>query len=123
MVVQRLVSSIKENVYGVAYIYINYDDQTNQSPSRLLGSLVQQLTLQCQPFPVELVRFYDKNMPPDVDQCIKMLKLISSYFTKTFIIIDALDESDNDTQKHRKALLKALSELMKTNIRIFATSM
>ena len=122
MVVQDLIKSALKQTYGVAYLYIYYDDQTNQSPSKLLGSLVKQLALQLKSFPAILESFYDKTTPPNVDRCIQMLETVSCLFSKTFIVIDALDESDNDTQKHRKVLLGAVTKLMKTDIKIFATS-
>jgi hypothetical protein len=83
---------------------------------------VKQLAQQCRPFPPILKEFYTEDADPEPSQCIKMLEALEPLFHKCFVVIDALDECDNDAQKHRQTLLQSLTALMNTNIRIFATS-
>jgi hypothetical protein len=111
---------------GVAYVYCNYDDQINQTPGRLVGSLVKQLAGQLQNTPEFFNAFSNARRmdPPTTDDCLDMLKQLSSMFSRTFLVIDALDEEENSPQKHRTELIAACKEITEigNSTRLLVTS-
>jgi hypothetical protein len=68
----------------------------------------------------ELQTFWNKfrlrRTQPDVFQLLEMFVQLSSHFTKTFVIFDALDELD---ESHRPAILEMMKQLK--SVRILST--
>jgi Fungal N-terminal domain of STAND proteins/Ankyrin repeat len=119
----------KESNVALGYIYCNYNAQLDQTPAAILGSLVQQLAISA---PITLLPWieehYCRNMDTshlqNVQLASEMLIQASNYFSRTFLVFDALDETENESTKHRKELLNAISSLTLScpNISIFVTS-
>jgi ankyrin repeat protein len=112
--------------FAVAYIYCDYDSQAAQTPENLIGSLLKQVLQQC-PEPPQSLRESFRAAGPDkmpllLAEQIELLLKIAEQFDGTYIVIDALDESDNARHKHRKPILDALSKIMASSLHIFVTS-
>lgn len=126
IIIAHLVENAPLHGIGVAYIYCNYDDQINQTPARLIGSLVKQLAGQLQNTPEFFNAFSNarRTDPPTTDDCLDMLKQLSGMFTRTFLVIDALDEEENSPQKHRTELIAACKEITEfgNSTRLLVTS-
>jgi phosphoribosylpyrophosphate synthetase len=109
---------------GIAYIYCDYQDQTDQSPENLTSSLVKQLARKQGVMPPLLEELYKKfsrgGKRPNLKEITTLLLQLSSSFSKTYIIVDALDECESIV--HRKKFLSVLQVLENAHIRLFITS-
>lgn len=126
LVVDHLQAESDIHGIGLAYIYCDYNEQDQQTPSQLIGALNKQLARQSVELPVQVKILYADNkepkLPLDVDQQIKLLHQLVALFPTTFIVIDALDEVDNSVHQHRRILLDAIKRFMSSSIRLFVTS-
>lgn len=99
---------------GILFIYCNYKEE--QSIENLLGSLLQQLTQRRSDISDNIRSLYNshirKNTSPSLNEYSKLLQTEIRLFSKTFIIIDALDECSKIENRH--ALLRELRKLLPT---------
>jgi Cdc6-like AAA superfamily ATPase len=110
---------------GIAYIYCNFRSQEKQRSADLLTSLLRQL-VQGQPsVPDDVKNLYerhkDKPRPPP-DDVSKILHAVMSDYSRTFIIIDALDECQISDDSRNQFLSEIFNLRTKTGANIFATS-
>ncbi|KAG0127725.1 hypothetical protein HOY82DRAFT_624539, partial [Tuber indicum] len=94
---------------GVAYIYFNYQDQ--QSPTRIVASIVKQLLCKLPsktPFP-EMVNDLHSKLAPDKkasqDQLRSVLSGVVSLFPGVFLVFDAIDECEEGLRTQILSLL------------------
>ncbi|KAF3168519.1 hypothetical protein TWF788_010872 [Orbilia oligospora] len=106
---------------GIAYVYFGFKDTAQLSLEHLMLSLVKQLALR-QPFLPSCIRDileWKKGTFPLSQDIRKSLFNVIAFHSRTFIIIDALDECRNDLT----AFLEVLFTLRQDQyINIFATS-
>src|SRR5438477_9133534 len=109
---------------AVAYIYLDYKKQAQQSLSNLVSSLLKQL-IQIHTCSLDDVKaFYQQhkgqNTRPTLDDLTKALKTEISKLSKVFIIVDAVDEltEDNGVRADLLKLLRALAD----NVNLMVTS-
>ena len=126
LVVDHIQAKLDINAIGLAYFYCDYNEQNQQTPSQLIGSLNKQLARQSVPLPVQVKSLYtdskEPKMPLKVNEQIDLLLQLVVLFPTTFIVIDALDEADDLVHQHRENLLDAIQKLMSSSIRLFVTS-
>jgi hypothetical protein len=126
IVVNHLYTKYQNDSIGIAYVYCNFRRQHEQKPVDLLASLLKQFIRGLPAMPESIKNFYErhkrKQTRPSFDEISKELFSVITNYSKSFIIIDALDEcqvSDGDRQKF-------LSELFNLQTRagasLFATS-
>ena len=109
---------------GVAYLYADYKDQTDQALVNILGSLLLQfLTIVPETIRDEVIEKLDsirhqgKNV--ETKDTMALLKIRLKQFKRAFICIDAVDELEPMT---RGQLLNVLKELVtNTDTRLFLT--
>lgn len=110
--------------YGVAYIYFDYKEQEQQVPLYVITSLVKQLARRIPCIPAELEDLYDKlgrqDKRPTLNELYNVLLAASESFSRTFFVLDALDECDPKTQ--RRDLLPLFCRMGKDGINLFMTS-
>ncbi|KAH7253183.1 hypothetical protein B0J15DRAFT_560286 [Fusarium solani] len=96
VVIDHLRRQFNDATIGVAFVYCDYKDRLNQTPSNLLSSLVKQLARQKQVLPKEVKDLYDKHAKketfPSLDEYSTLFSQLVASFSKTFIIVDGLDE-------------------------------
>ena len=112
---------------GVAYLFCGYRLQQNQKPIDLLASLLKQLVQEQSSIPDGLKDLYDrhkgKRTRPELNEISKALYSVVADYSRSFIIIDALDEYQVSDRKDRKTLLSEIFKLQDmTGANIFATS-
>lgn len=122
MVIDELETLHARSDLGLAYIYIDYKDQTQQTPLNIAACFLKQLVQRVHHTAPELRSIYRKfcgrGSSLQLSDIIELLTLISLRFSCTFVILDALDEfNDHD----RPSLLSLIHDLSKTQIRIFST--
>ncbi|KAL1965282.1 hypothetical protein VTN77DRAFT_5884 [Rasamsonia byssochlamydoides] len=81
---------------GIAYLYCNFRRQQEQTPLDLLTILLKQLAQGRGSLPGSVKSLYEhhkqKGSRPGLDEIMGALQSVIAAYTKTFIIIDALDE-------------------------------
>lgn len=110
---------------GIAYVYCSYRSGLQQKTIDILLSLLKQLTRSRQELPLELKEIYDTHRNcgsrPSIDEIMKLLTSVTGLFTRTFIMIDALDEYHSSSLVD-DLLGKLFSVQKMTSLNLYATS-
>jgi hypothetical protein len=127
IIVEHLQTNIRNDAsIGIAYLYCNFRRQQEQRPANLLASLLKQLIQRRPSVPESFTTLYkrhkDERTRPSFDEISKVLHSIVADYSKTFIIIDALDECQTSDGGRRKLLSEIFSLQAKTGACFFATS-
>ena len=111
---------------GIAYLYCNFRQQHEQKPTDLLLSLLKQLVQELPSIPESVKNLYthhkDKRTRPSFDEILKALHPILADYSRSFIIIDALDECQATDGGRSKLLSEILNLQAKTGASLFLTS-
>lgn len=114
MVIDHLRKHPADTNFGVACAYFNYRDQEAQTPVNIVGALVRQLGESRAQLSPEIKRTYQhhhsRQTKPGREELIGLLKSEISYFSKVFLVFDALDES-SDANGARSLVLSGLDNL------------
>ncbi|KAF3077232.1 Ankyrin-1 [Trichoderma lentiforme] len=104
---------------GIAYLYLNFRRQSEQEPKHILSSILRQLSQMGSKAHDSVQELYKKHKPkkeedqptsqipptpPSLDEIVKTLDQIIASYSRTYIIIDALDEC-TDSNLHRSTLM------------------
>jgi Cdc6-like AAA superfamily ATPase len=107
----------------LGYFYFDFNDESKQSPLGALRSVIRQIS-RGKDLPTCVLdmfaMFDDRGKPPSLEQFVQLLLSISGLYERTFIIMDALDES-----KELEELAKIFENIMrnqKGSISILVTS-
>ncbi|UPK99891.1 hypothetical protein LCI18_010826 [Fusarium solani-melongenae] len=133
VVVDHLRQQFNDSTIGIAFVYCDYKDRLNQTPSNLLSSLVKQLAKQKQVLPKEVKDLYDKHANketfPSLDEYSTLFSQLVTSFSKTFIIVDGLDEhvGEEDDGSINMEFIDRLRQVERQNnmngrMRLFVTS-
>ena len=111
---------------GIAYLYCNFRQQQDQKPANLLASLLGQFA-RGQPSLSNSVkslyeRYKVKQAPPSFDEISHVLQSIMASYSRTFVVIDALDECGISDGGCRQFLAEISKLQAKTGASLFATS-
>lgn len=108
----------------MVYIYFNHKEQDQQKPIHVLSSFLKQLSCQSPSLPKAVRdlhnRIESKQERPTLEDLYTALVLVAGSFSQTFVVCDALDECDFETQ--RKDLLPLFHRMESVGIRLFLTS-
>jgi NACHT domain len=127
LVVDHLCAKFQnDDSVGIAYIYCNFRRQQHQKPKDLLASLVKQLA-QRRPFMSGCVetlyrRHSSERTRPSLEEISKVLHTVVKDFSKTFIIIDALDECQTSDRGRGKLVSEMFNLQSGKGVCLFATS-
>jgi len=110
---------------GIAYLYYNFRLQDEQMPANLLASVLKQLILKRPKMPTGVERLYErhhaKQTRPSLGEIVTELHSVASAYSKSFIVVDALDECPS--HGGRKEFISELRNLRaKARSNIFVTS-
>ncbi|RYP63833.1 hypothetical protein DL769_006845 [Monosporascus sp. CRB-8-3] len=125
IVVDHLLANFRRNErIGIAYIYCNFQRQDEQKPEVLLESLLKQLAQGQSSLPQSVKELYERHEKhrtrPSGNEISETLHSVAATYSRVFIAVDALDESQDSS---REALLDEIFNLQaKTDTNIFATS-
>ena len=114
----------KHDKIGIACLYADYKDQTNQTVPHILGSFLRQfLTSVPEPIPDEVIQkledIHHGGRKAETVDILVLLKIRLQQLKCSFICIDAVDELE---PKARQQLLNILKELnTNKNTRLFFT--
>ena len=124
-VIDNLYSQLDEySNTGVACLYADYKDQSNQTLAHILGSFLHQFLITAQaPIPDEVTQklhnIQHHGRKADTGDILPLLKIWLHQLKCAFICIDAVDELEPSV---RQQLLDVLKELLNHNARIFLTA-
>ena len=111
---------------GIAYLYCNFRQQQNQKPADLLASLLCQFAQGQSTIPKSMERLYlrhkAKRTRPSFDEISQALQSVVASYSRTFIVIDALDECGASEGGYRKILPEIFNLQARTGTNLFATS-
>ena len=87
------------------FVYCNYKERDDHTPSNLMASLLQQL-VQSLPnprsIPAQVRSLYDHHKRrmtrPSINELSGLIRAMVAQFSKVFLILDALDECTEDTR-------------------------
>ena len=125
VVIDSLCTQAREQNATVACFYFDFATQSEQSPAKMLGSLLKQLVFGLEEIPEEISEAYRERknaiggQGPQISNILKMLHTTSTR-KRAFICIDALDEC---AIEHRVKVLDSLGQLLEQSpgTRIFVT--
>lgn len=107
---------------AVTYIYCNYSEAEKQNPENLLRSILLQLVSHKHVIMDELTEAYKKHSKegttPSLHECCRLVHAAIGCFSKTYLVIDALDECAEGTMN----ILFAELRKMRPPISILITS-
>jgi hypothetical protein len=111
---------------GVAYLYCDFRRHGEQKAEDLLASLLKQLTQGQSSLPDSVECLYDshkdKGTPPSFGEISRTLQSVAAIYTRTFIIVDALDECQVSDGCRMRFLSEMLDLQSKCQASLFATS-
>jgi hypothetical protein len=124
IIISYLEQVFKQENVGIAYLYCAHKEQ-NQTAVNLVASLLKQLIHQQQSAIsdniLKLYRYHvDRDTRPSLSEYSRLLYLEIGYFSKVFIVIDALDECSEETGARMQLLAEVRKLLPK--IRLLVTS-
>jgi len=127
IVVEHLNTKFENDAsIGIAYLYCNFRQQQEQKPANLLASLLKQLVQEQLSVPESVKSLYerhkDKRTRPSFDEISNVLYSVVAGYSKTFIIIDALDECQASDGSRKRLLSEIFNLQTKTGVNLFATS-
>ncbi|KFY34436.1 hypothetical protein V494_06771 [Pseudogymnoascus sp. VKM F-4513 (FW-928)] len=126
--VVRHLYSIFENddTVGIAYLYCNFRRGQDQEPAELLTSLLKQLLRKKPLVPDYLKRLYQyyqlNGLRPTYNQILESIYSIIIGNSRTFIVIDALDECQVSNRDRKTFLSDIFNLQIKSQVSLFATS-
>ncbi|CRK41915.1 hypothetical protein BN1723_015991, partial [Verticillium longisporum] len=127
IVVDDLCTRYRSNEHvGIAYIYCDFQRQQEQKVEELLMSLLKQLTQGRSSLP-ECVKFLHdehrrKRTRPSFDEVSRTLRHVADSYSRTFIIVDALDECQRNDGCRARFLTELFNLQAECGANIFATS-
>ena len=111
---------------GVGYIYFNFRRQHEQQPEDLLSSLLKQLLREQASMPDSVKTLYKRHSPeqtrPSLSEIGAALRSVVANYSRTFIIIDALDEWQISSGDRTKFFSELSNPRRQTQANLFLTS-
>ncbi|KAE8335622.1 hypothetical protein BDV24DRAFT_155890 [Aspergillus arachidicola] len=126
-VVNNLINSLsQDSTVGIAYICCNFQRKDEQNIDHLLASLLKQLTESCFSLPESVRDLFNHNKVqrarPSLEDISRALHSVVAKYSRTFVVVDALDECQTSEGCRMKFLSELSSPQAKNGVNIFATS-
>ncbi|KFY32155.1 hypothetical protein V493_00461 [Pseudogymnoascus sp. VKM F-4281 (FW-2241)] len=116
----------KDTNIGIAYLYCNFRRQNEQNAEGLLASLLKQLAQGLYPLPESVKSLYnshEKNRTrPAFNELSSTLQSVAALYSRSFIVVDALDECQTSGGCRTKLLTEIFALQSKSRAGIFSTS-
>ncbi|KAB5578344.1 hypothetical protein GE09DRAFT_546332 [Coniochaeta sp. 2T2.1] len=113
--VDHLLKNMRSHSVGVAFIYCNYKNHAGATGSSLLATILKQLLFGQPSIPDAISDLYRQHLEGtkiDLHDFASALCSILAVYSRTYIVIDALDECPDDTGA-RHQLLASLRSLQR----------
>ncbi len=98
VVVEELCARFKgDELVGIAYVFCDFRRQDELKPDALLGSILRQLVHDLRVVPGSLLSLFEecrhKLLKPTLDETVQALRETIGLYSRVFVVVDALDES------------------------------
>lgn len=124
--IDYLTERMRDNASGVAYIFCEYKRQVEQNATALLAAILRQLVPTRGAIPEPVLRLHEKHCErgtsPSLEEIFNTLQYILKYYSKLYVVIDALDECSDDDRAKLLDKIRALQRNPSANICLMATS-
>jgi archaellum biogenesis ATPase FlaH len=125
ILIEHLLKTAKSETIGVAWMFIHHNAKEDDPRAKLLAALLKQLVQSHAKIAEHVNTLFKRHVKEETgmsqDDTIKMLDFASAKLTTTYIVIDALDEFTDVTQ--RDEFVKYLQSLQSfADVRILVTS-
>lgn len=111
---------------GIAYVYCNFWQQGTQKIDDLMASLLKQLAQCWSSLPGSVNVLYDRHRAkctrPSLDEISGVLQSVVTMYSRSFIIVDALDECQVSDGSQARFLSELFTLQTQHGVNIFATS-
>ena len=111
---------------GIAYLYCNFRRQQEQKPDNLLASLLKHLVQKSPSIPASLLQLYEQRQNSSqrlgFDEISEILRSLIQIFSKTYIVVDALDECHVSQGDRHRFLTELFSLQQELNVKLLVTS-
>jgi len=111
---------------GIAYLYCNFQRKYEQKIDDLLASLLKQFIQEQSSVPDSVKTLYnqhkDKRTRPSLDEISKTLNSVITYYSRVYIVVDALDECQVSGECRSRLISEIFNLQAKTRANLFATS-
>ena len=111
---------------GIAYVYCNFWQQGTQKIDDLMASLLKQLAQCWSSLPESVNVLYDQHRAkytrPSLDEISGVLQSVVTMYSRSFIIVDALDECQVSDGSQARFLSELFTLQTQHGVNIFATS-
>lgn len=125
-IIEELRAICRANTEIVAFWYYNKDDRQRTTLDNLARALILQIVLSSPSLPSVIVDFWKakEQETPKTSDLVQILPeiLIESTKRDTYIVIDALDESEEAEREELVEMIRKLLSLDTTGVRILLTS-
>jgi hypothetical protein len=127
IVVDHLHSKFRnDDIVAIAYLYCNFREQGKQTPTNLLLSLLKQFIWELPSIPESVQKLHNsckaKRIRPTFDEISEVLHSVVATYSRSFIIVDALDEYRVPDGGGSKFLSEIFNLQAKTGSNLFVTS-
>jgi Cdc6-like AAA superfamily ATPase len=127
IVVDELYNRFRnDSSIAIAYVYCNFRRQHEQKAIELLTNLLKQLIWGQDLVPQSIQKLYKKHLQertrPPINSISETLQSIVPNYSRTFIVVDALDECQIKGGEQKLFLAELFSLQTKTAINLFVTS-
>ncbi|KFY31800.1 hypothetical protein V493_00783, partial [Pseudogymnoascus sp. VKM F-4281 (FW-2241)] len=116
----------KDTNTGIAYLYCNFRRQNEQNAEGLLASLLKQLAQGLYPLPESVKSLYNSHEKsrtrPAFIELSSTLQSVAALYSRSFIVVDALDECQTSGGCRTKLLTEIFALQSKSRAGIFSTS-
>ncbi|CCT63190.1 related to vegetatible incompatibility protein HET-E-1 [Fusarium fujikuroi IMI 58289] len=131
--ISRIIDHCVENAQddeAIAFFYCKRDEGTRREPQNILRSILRQLSTTSKQSQTGRIHRALRGVPDrleaigttfDIPNCQRLINIVTKDYSRTNIIVDALDECDRDS---RWELLEALAAVTNENqgVRLFVSS-
>ncbi|KAF8535437.1 hypothetical protein BDD12DRAFT_344774 [Trichophaea hybrida] len=94
-------TSRKKESYGIRYIYSHFKEQSNQKTGDVLACLLKQLAMRSTTVFKHVQVMLDRERErPTIEELYAALEISLAAFVRTYLVFDALDECDRESNEH-----------------------
>ncbi|KPM39643.1 hypothetical protein AK830_g6898 [Neonectria ditissima] len=126
IVVEHLKTRFQDDKSGgIAYVYCDFQRQDEQTPRELLASILKQLIQSLPGFPQSMKSLCEKYKGvghPSLEEISMVLQSTAKFFSRVFVLIDALDECQESDGNRIRFLAEVFKLQTNSTVNIFATS-
>lgn len=125
--IETLSSDVDRDQSAIAYFYCDYADSITLDVNSIIGAIIQQLLI-ANPIIFDSVssdiqEAYRVGMRyPSPDRLVELLCTVIDAYTLVYIVLDGIDETSSDTQASIVGLVKTITAIDTTIVKVFVSS-